>query len=97
MLSFILKKDVDKLRSNYLRPLESKGFIEVVVDSNRDASQYKFAEHIIFSNFQTLLIGSQKIKIHSKIVNYLESTGSFDHSLLAYHCELSGNHSKAAS
>jgi hypothetical protein len=41
-------------------------------------------------------MGSQRHKIHLKIVTYLESMGSLDDGLIAHHWERSGNHVKAA-
>ena len=97
LLSHTLGKDHKQMHDKFIRPLEEKGFIEPLPDNKFNEHFYKFTQHAVYTNFHSLLMGSQKTKIHLKIVNYLESTGCLDDGLLAHHWELSGNHTKAAS
>ena len=94
MLAHAMDCELDVLEP-VLETLEKKEFIDE--DNNVIGGKcYKYKEHAVFGSIKTLLMGSQKIVIHSKILHFLEFTGSYDHSLLAHHAEQCGKHGEAA-
>mmetsp|Transcript_22021 Transcript_22021/g.45872 ORF Transcript_22021/g.45872 Transcript_22021/m.45872 type:complete len:1993 (-) Transcript_22021:215-6193(-) len=96
LLRYVMKVtegEVDKI----LEALREKRFLEIVMsDQSESRRMYKFKEHPVFGSVKTLLMGSQRVQMHTAIFEYLQSTESTDDTLLANHAEESGNPTMAA-
>ena len=81
-----------------LDELSEKRFFEAIIADHGDVSRrmFKFREHSVFGSVKTLLMGSQRKQMHSKIFSYLQITECPDLTLLAFHAEESGNQAMAA-
>ena len=96
VLAHAMDCNMDAL-SGFLDLLEEKNFLEILTnENNTDNKTYKYKEHAVFGSIKTLLMGSQKVIIHSKILHFLEITGCLDDKLLAHHAEESERYQEAA-